>query len=317
MCGTGRRIKAHGWLSVGLLLFTPAARGQDAVPPLVQAGEHFYGAVGTGTLDVSWTATPTDVPLDGEITLTLTVNRARNPESIRRPNLAEMPKLRDRFQVCGGPEERADGRVSFTNTLRPRAEGAIEIPGLRFDYYNPDAPEGKRVRTKYTDPIIITVRPPSPKTAAPSGPLEAPERFFQLADDSELHAGWPGDPGLLRWLGLLACVACGVGVWVTGWRLLNPGGVRLAKLRRNRAVRRALDGLAKAAKSPDPTAAAADVFRVYLIERFGLPPVGPVPADVGVAMRAAGVPAERVAEAVDYFRKCDAARLVGLETRPP
>ena len=100
-------------------------------------------------------------------------------------------------------------------------------------------------------------------------------------------------------------------VWIFVWRHRNPDGVRLAKLRRNRAVRAALDGLDRAGRSPEPVAAASRVFRDYLAARFGAAAPSPTPGDIARAMTEAQLPAGRIAEAVQLVRDCDASRFAG------
>lgn len=299
-----------GWLSaVALLVLFSPARAQDPhpddAPPLLQPTEHFYNALGR-SVSVEWSADKTTVPAGGDIAVSLVVRGATNPHRVRKPALRDLPKFKvfEVLDAADPPAEKGAKEVRFDYVLRPRSAGVTEIPELQFNYANLAAPEGKQIRTTYAKKLPIRVTSPAPTVTAPAGPLEAPERFFHLADDyrEPTEPGWPG------WVGLVFAVPLGVVGWVFFWRLMNPDGVRLAKLRRNRAVARALDALRQAAKSPDPAANAAAAVRVYLIGRWGMPPDATVPTEIAEALKATDVPAERAAAAVEFFRKCDAAR---------
>jgi hypothetical protein len=302
--------RAHGLLSVCLvLLLAPPAIAQevdsDDAPPFYQPTEHFYNALGR-SVTVEWSADRTEVPVGGNIAVTLTVRGATNPHRVHKPNLRDLPKFKA-FEVVDSTDPPAAGdakEVRFKYVLRPRSADVSEIPELQFNYVNLAAPEGKQVRTTYAKKLPIRVTPAASAATAAAGPLIAPERFFRLRDDY----AEPTEPGWVGWLGMVLLVPLATAIWVFCWRLLNPGGVRLAKLRRNRAVARALDALARAAKSPDPAANAALAMRVYLIGRWGMPPAAAVPAEVAVALKATELPNERIAAAVEFFRKCDAAR---------
>jgi hypothetical protein len=134
--------------------------------------------------------------------------------------------------------------------------------------------------------------------------LEAPERFFRLADNYREPTG----PGLAGWFGLMLTVPLATAVWILLWRLRNPEGVRLARLRRNRAVAKALDVLSRAAKSADPAANAAAAVRVYLTERWDMSPAATVPAEIAESLRETKFPAQRIEVVAEFFRECDAAR---------
>src|SRR5207248_4015484 len=265
---------------------------------------HFYNAVGRA-VTAEWSADRTEVPDGGELTATLTVRGATNPHRVRKPALRDLPAFKGRFEVIDAPDppaERGAKEVRFRYTLRPRSPAVDQIPDLEFGYFNPVS---NKLQTTYAKKLPIRVLPAAVAAAPPAGPLEAPERFFRLADDYRA----PTEPGWASWLGLILAVPAVTAAWVLVWRRNNPGGVRLAKLRRNRAVARALDALARAGKSADPAANAAAAVRVYLVERWGMPPAAAVPGEVAAALAATELPADRAAVAVEFFRACDVARV--------
>jgi hypothetical protein len=291
-----------------LLLASPAlAQDPDPedAPPFYQPTEHFYNALGR-SVTVEWSADRTEVPVGGTIAVTLTVRGATNAHRVHKPNLRDLPSFKpfEIVEMPDAPAAKGAKEVRFHYGLRPRSTDVTEIPELQFNYVNLAAPEGKQVRTTYAKKLPIRVTPAASGASVAAARLVAPERFFHLRDEY----AEPTEPGRLGWLGLVLLVPLATAIWVFSWRLLNPGGVRLAKLRRNRAVARALDALARATKSPDPAANAALAMRVYLIGRWGMPPAAAVPGEVAEALKATELPAERVSAAVEFFRKSDAAR---------
>ena len=309
MFATGSRA-----LFVGLIL-SAAAAGQDrpltleSVPPLERSAPHFYHAVAAPgrAVQVEWTATPTTVPLNRELILTFTVRNAANPHELKRPDLGQFEAITRHFQVLdrGDPSAKPGAaEVQSIYTLRPREIGRFELPRLEYRYFRPDLPAGRQFRTTYTQPFTITVEPPAATTDTnPPVPLDGPEEFFALAEPSRYPS-----PGRLAWLAPVAAIPFVVAGWVLMWRWLFPDAARLAKIRRHRAVRTALDQLRREQASPDLAATAATAFRGYLTARFGVPPMAQTPAEVAAALVELDQPLDRAADAERFLRACDEAR---------
>lgn len=79
-------------------------------------------------------------------------------------------------------------------------------------------------------------------------------------------------------------------------------------MRRSRAARRAIEGIRRAGRHPDPGAAIAGAVLGYLRARFPLPPAAVTPSEVGAALAELGLPAPECTAVADFFRACDAAR---------
>jgi hypothetical protein len=121
-------------------------------------------------------------------------------------------------------------------------------------------------------------------------------------------AGW--------WAGLLGGAAVLTVGWIIGWRVLYPDAARLARIRRTRAVRVALDRLRAAGRAADPTAATAAAFRRYLHDRFGLSHAAATPAEVAAGLTGLNLPPDRIAHAERLLRECDAARFAAAGDAP-
>ncbi len=297
MCATGSR-------ALLVLLFATSGFAADA-PAIHQSHPNFSNAIAGPGFDVSWTATPLELSTDGVITLTIRFVGVANPDRVRRPDLASRPPFKANFrEILNGTDVPPDAMsATFTYRLRPRNEAVRGIPELEVAYYRP----GSGVSTKYCDEIPLTIKPAANAPAAVR-PLDAPERFFALPDPNRATAR---QPAWFDWIGLIAILSVAPTVWIFIWRKRNPDGLRLAKLRRNRAVRAALDGLDRAGRSPEPVAAAVRVFHVYLAARFGAAAPSPTPGDIARAMAEVELPAGRIAEAVQLVRDCDASRFAG------
>ena len=86
-----------------LLLGNPhAMRVAASDIPLFEPADHFYKARGVG-VKASWAVDRAAIPADGELTLTLTVRNARNPEQVVRPDLRKLPEFSKRFQIANAP----------------------------------------------------------------------------------------------------------------------------------------------------------------------------------------------------------------------
>ena len=284
--------------------------GLSDLTPLDRQKDDFYGAVADGgrRVTATWSLTPASVTVGGDMTLTLTVGNAANPHELTRPSLAARDDFRQLFQVIEDLPTQTSNPAAFRYKVRPRTTGQFQIPELKYLYYAAQAPPDRRFQTAYATPLPFTVTEPVVK-ASPAVPLDGPPRFFELrANSAFARSGGPGVGWYAAVFGLVAAAAVG---WVAGWRALFPDAVRLARIRRNRAVRVALDRLRKAATATDPTAATATAFRGYLVARFGVPPSAQTPGEVGDGLRQLGFAADRTEEAEGLLRRCDVARFAG------
>jgi hypothetical protein len=288
--------------------YSPLLTAQD-IPSVGQPEEHFYGASGSG-VKVAWSLDRDKVQLESEIIATLTITNATNPTKITRPDLKKLPAFHSLFTVIDNtdpPPAAAAREVKFTYRLRPRDEAVKEVPVLDFYYYNPAAAEGKQFPLARAKKIAITVLPPRPKLA-PVVPLGEPDELFAITKGPEFLEGEPFVPGKLVWLliGLMAPIlALG---WYLAWRRMYPDAARLAKMRRSRAARRALEAIRKSGRTPDPPATVGNAVLVYLRSRFPLPTGAVTPTEIGTALTELGVPGPECAAATEFFAECDTAR---------
>ena len=300
--------------SLFLLLSATAAVAQpptrlDQIGAVARSQSDFYGAIaGRETVRVEWALSAPTVELGNSVKLTLTVRHAVNPRELMRPKLSQRPDFTALFSLLESvpePPPAEDAKaVAFVYSLRPRAVGTIQLPTLKYLFFHPRAPKGREMQTRFLDPLTLIVTEPVTKLAPPI-PLTGPESFFEPPSGSSSASS---RVPLAYWLALALGAPFLLVAWVVAWRRLFPDAARLAKVRRNRAVRRVLDRLRAAHRKPDPAGETGAAFRQYLSARFGLSVVADTPAEVGDGLRALHFPPERVADAEKLLRRCDADR---------
>lgn len=290
--------------------FLPQLVAQEEAPLTDQPTKHYYHAWGS-TVKVAWSLDRTRVPEDGELIATLTITGATNPQKIIRPDLKKLPEFQSQFTITDNtdpaPGEGAT-EVKFSYHLRPRNRSVDKVPMLEFRYYNRSAPAGpKQYPLAIARPVPITVTE-VPKLEPPAIPLAEPDYLFAVTTGSQLLEKRRSIPDIWLWLVVgLAGPVCALG-WFVAWQRVFPDAVRLAKMRRSRAARRAIDVIHRANRTSDPPAAIAAAVLSYLRTRFPFPPGAATPGEIESALSELSLPTPDCAAVAGFFRECDAAR---------
>jgi hypothetical protein len=283
--------------------------GQD-IPVVGQPTEHFYQARGSA-VKVTWNLDRTTVPEDEEIVAALVVRGATNPTDIVRPDLKKLEPFESRFIITDAVDPAPDARakeVRFMYRLRPRNRSVKDVPTFQFHYYNPAAPAGKQFPLTEARGQPITVTPPKPKAAPPAIPLAEPEHLFAVVNGPRVLDRQPFSPTVWTWIAFALIgplVAVG---WFLGWRQVFPDATRLARMRRTRAAKRAIDAIHRSDAAVDPHGAIAAAVLGYLRARFPFAPSAVTPHEIGAALAELGMHATETDAVTDFFRACDAAR---------
>ena len=283
------------------------------IPPIDRRAADFYGAIAAGRENVTatWDVNPESVPVNSDITLTLTVRHAANPEELARPDLGRMSGSLGDFQIEPLPDVPPDdGVVRLRYRLRPRTAepGTLTVPSLTYRYYRPRFPEGRRFQTTYAEPVSVTVTSPVAEPSRVMLPVGGPASFFAVVPSgSAVHV--PRLVWVVPVLALPALAICGV---VLGRRLF-PDAARRAHIRRNRAVRSALDRLGRANRTANTAGEVAAAIRTYLVARHQLPPTARTPTEITAALTRLGWPIGHVNQAESLLRDCDSARFSKTE----
>ncbi len=278
----------------------------EPLSPVERQQADFYGAIaGTGpAVAVTWTIDLPRVTFGTDIELRLVVKNAANAVELLRPNLADRPEWKERFSVIQDVPGMVHGE--FRYKLRPRNVGTFELPLPKYRFYNPRLPEGRRFQVAYADALILVVLPkPSIDKPSVRTPLDAPAHFFEELPVVSRSAV---SPPAMSWWALITVAIVALPAWILFWRWRNPDAAKLAKIRRAKSVRVALDGLRKAERSPEPVAVVSQIVLRYLWERWHVNSLANTPIEVTKAMRAEGLPADKLCEVEELLSRCDEVR---------
>jgi hypothetical protein len=274
--------------------------------PVERQQADFYGAIaGEGPgVKIAWTLERATVELGGDTELTLKILHAVNRAELLRPNLAERPEWKSLFGGIGDLPGAAPGE--FRYRLKPRAIGEFELPLPKYRYYQPRAPEGRRFQVAFAEAPKLTVIPPAPvELPRIRIPVEAPAHFF---DEEPLPSRSASAPPAGSWWLLLFLGAFAPTVSVALWRWRNPDAARLARIRRAKSARTALDAIRSAERAADPAGAIARALLRYFSDRWHITPTAGTPSEVSVALLADGRSPAMAAEAEALLALCDRER---------
>jgi hypothetical protein len=269
----------------------------------------------SGWFEVRARAEPTTVEAETPTTFIVSVHATRD---VRRPpqriDLRQLRAFADQFHIEETAEEplRPDARTwEFVYRLKPRRIDVSRIPSFPFVYFNPYIlSDSKRFQVIYTDPIPLQVLPHETVQV----PVQVPEGLFALATGSNVLARqtpWhpPGRVtiGLLLVIPPLACA-----VWYVSWLRRYPDAARLARQRRSRAARHALqmlDAIGRIELVASATRSAA-IVADYLRQRLDLTIAEPTPHEIAEFFAQRQCPPEMTEQAVRFFEMCDRARFL-------
>lgn len=228
--------------------------------------EGFTGAVGRFGLSAS--LEPTRVPAGEAVVLTVDVVGQGNVKALPPPELPEMEGV-EVFPPVEESETDLDdavvrGRKRFSWVLIPRRTGTVEIPGVRYPYFDPGA---GGFATAAAPSLSLSVTPGAAGPSAGDDGAPATVRYLRTSPAGEDRLGWVLDPwfAAVQLLTLLL-VASAVGIRGRRGRSVPTAGV----LRRRR--KRIVSGLE--ARIADSDAAlfsdAEALARQWVAERLGL-----------------------------------------------
>lgn len=161
-------------------------RGQEAtvrsnqltikVKPLPDQGkpDNFTGSI--GNFNISATASKGQVEVNQPITVTIRISGEGNVKSIAEPIIPESPDFRtyrgSSSETMSKLNDRLGGTKVFEQVFIPRVPGALSIPALSFNYFDPG--KNKYVSVS-TQPIPINVIKPEGYVASPDVPYGGPQ----------------------------------------------------------------------------------------------------------------------------------------------
>ena len=285
------------------------------LPPGKPAGFDF-GNVGQWTLSAS--AEPSNVPVGQPITFRLVASGRGNVRDLRLPRLPVLSGVRAYDATVSDKETIERGQINGTRTVEqllvPERTGAVEIPSLAMDIFDPVQ---KQFRTVRTDPIALRV------DAGPVGqPAAEPISQNLLAKGGirpiRLHLGSvqrATPPWAQRWFWpALGLPPFGLALLLGIARLrrmlqVDPGRKRM-ELARSAAAKRLRRARALLQRG-ESVAFYAEIVRAvtgYLADKQGIAAAGLTRDELVSALLARGQPEEPVRRLVRILDDCDRAR---------
>jgi len=285
------------------------------LPPGKPAGFDF-GNVGQWTLSAS--AEPSNAPVGQPITFRLVASGRGNVRDLRLPRLPVLSGVRAYDATVSDKETIERGQINGTRTVEqllvPERTGAVEIPSLAMDIFDPVQ---KQFRTVRTDPIALRV------DAGPVGqPAAEPISQNLLAKGGirpiRLHLGSvqrATPPWAQRWFWpALGLPPFGLALLLGIARLrrmlqVDPGRKRM-ELARSAAAKRLRRARALLQRG-ESVAFYAEIVRAvtgYLADKQGIAAAGLTRDELVSALLARGQPEEPVRRLVRILDDCDRAR---------
>ena len=289
------------------------------VQPLPAGKPAGFDAGNVGQWTLSAAAEPTSASAGQPITFRLVATGRGNVRDLRLPRLPALPGVRAYDPTTTDKESIEKGQVNGTRTyeqlLVPERTGALEIPALAMDIFDPAE---KQYRTLKTDPIAIHVAPSRDGAVAATAPVAQnvlaaggirPIRV-RLGSVERATPPW-AQPWFWPALGLPP-FALAAALGLAGLRRVlhvDPGRKRV-RLARSAAARR-LRGARALLQRGDTVAFYGEIVRAvtgYLADKQGVPASGLTREELSSALLARGHADETVRKLVRMLDDCDRAR---------
>jgi len=295
---------------------------QIEVLPLPEIGrpDNFSGTVGNYRLNVS--VDKTGVEVGQPVTLKAKISGTGNIKSVGRPVIQELPDFRTYSSGSSENVSKKDYKVqgvkTYEEVLIPRKAGKYTIPPIEFSFFDPRA---KSYKTLKSEPILLTILPPSQASPVEMAQLSKQEigravkdiRYIKLST-SELE-----DQGdhlykkpvflLLQLIPLLA--------FAISWRYQKVrekfnSDVEYARQRRaHKSAKKRLKGARKLISEESSKEFYSEVAKAmlqYVGDKLNLPAYGLTKDQIEGKLSERGVKKEKIDNLVKFLDFCDFAR---------
>lgn len=146
------------------------------ISPLPEAGKprQFSGSIGRYSISAS--VNKKTVEVNQPVSLTVKITGVGNIKSVAEPHIPKSDDFRvyreSSRESISKVNDQLGGTKTFEEVFIPRRPGKLEIPGLKFSYFNPSSRKYEVVRTR---PFKLTVTKPEGYAAAADLPFARPE----------------------------------------------------------------------------------------------------------------------------------------------
>ncbi len=288
-------------------------------PPEEDRPSNYTGAIGRFTMSV--TAKPTRVEQGQPVTLSVAI-RGAPLEGVAGPDLARHPELASRFDYTADElvGDREGNAKVFRRAIFPRQVGEQTIPPIQWSYFDT---RQERYFTLTSDPIDISVNPPSP-TSTSIAMIANPETEPNGTTLTVLAGGI--QPNFVDANAVLANQSLTLtGPWIASlvasplvWLIVTLTTRHRARLkfdisyaRRRRAHRDAHARIRRALRSGEPALqmhGLAEALTDYLSNRFDLPSTTLTPGEARELLNTYGIEEGATSDIVEFLETCDAVR---------
>ncbi len=292
------------------------------VLPLPEIGKpaNFSGTVGDYRMKVG--PDETKVEVGQPITLKATISGVGNVKSVGKPAIPELPDFRT--YSSGSSENvskknyKVQGSKTYEEVLIPKNAGKYTIPPVEFSFFDPRA---KSYKTLKSEPILLTVLPPSQASPVEMAQLSRQEIGSSVKDIRyiKLSAGELKDQNgdlyrkplflLLQLVPLLA--------FAVSWRYqrerekLNSDVGYARQRRANKLAQRRLKGARKLITQGNSREFFCEVARAslqFVGDKLNLPAYGLTKDLIEEELNRRGVKKERIDDLMKILDSCDFAR---------
>ncbi|MGB3094065.1 MAG: BatD family protein, partial [Candidatus Zixiibacteriota bacterium] len=288
--------------------------------PEIDRPADFTGTVGNYRMKVS--VDQTEVEVGQPITLKTRISGAGNIKSVGKPVIAELTDFRT--YSSGSSENvskknyRVQGSKTYEEVLIPKNAGKYTIPPVEFSFFDPGA---KSYKTLRSEPILLTVLPPSQASPVEIAQLSRQE-IGRAAKDIryiKLSAGELKNGGedlyrkplflLLQLIPLLA--------FAVSWRYqrerekLNSDVGYARQRRAHKLAQKRLKGASKLISEGNSKEFYCEVARAslqFVGDKLNLPAYGLTRDQIEDKLSQRGVNKERIDDLTKILNSCDFAR---------
>lgn len=289
-------------------------------PPEIDKPANFTGTVGDYGMKV--TVDETEVEVGQPVTLKARISGVGNIKSVGKPIIAELPDFR--AYSSGSSENvskknyRVQGSKTYEEVLIPKNAGKYTIPPVEFSFFDPKA---KSYKTLKSEPILLTVLPPSQASPVEIAQLSKQEIGRAVKDIRyiKLSAGELKNGGkdlyrkplflLLQLIPLLA--------FAVSWRYQREreklsSDIGYARQRRaSRLAQKRLKGASRLISEASSKEFYCEVARAslqFVGDKLNLPGYGLTKDEIADKLSGLGVDGERIDDLVKILDWCDFAR---------
>lgn len=273
----------------------------------------FSGSV--GDYGVSAGIDPPEVRQGEPFTLTLTVSGTGHIQTIGQPAWPAWNGVRvyDSGEAVSVSvrEDRLAGEKSFKQVLVPERAGPLDLPAVRFAYFDP---QSRRYVESASDPITLRVLPAGAAGGEEDGVRTLGEDILYIHTGiaSGLGRASAGTLGARHLVHLLPLLLLGLG-WMGSAtrRAAQRDPVRRSRSAALRRAQTRLEGLPEAATAAQTGAGLSELLERYLGDWLGLRVRGMLRGELSARLGDAGIGEDLVARVLGCFEWCDEVRYGG------